>query len=184
MILRVGQTRILVLAMLVCARGYGENTAQPPSEYQVKAAFLYNFVKFVEWPATPEEQTRPIELCVLGKDPFRGELQRAVDGKAVSGRSLIIRQMSEASAAQSCHVLFMAVSEAGRVADILKTVAAWNILTVSELDRFLDRGGMINFIMQGQRVRFEINPAAAVRARLTISSKLLQLGAAADQRKY
>ena len=171
------------MALLSCALGYGEDQAPAPSEYQVKAAFLYNFVKFVEWPSSAESQAGPIALCVIGKDPFRGELHRAVDGKAVNGRPLIVRQTSDASATQSCQVLFVSLSEEGRAAGIIAAVAGWSVLTVSDIDWFSERGGMINFIMQGQRVRFQINPDAAARAGLRISSKLLHLGVTPEEKK-
>jgi len=141
----------------------------------VKAAFLYNFVKFVEWPFTPGAQEGPIEICMLGKDPFRGALELVVDGKTVNGRALIIRHIGDIAAARSCQVLFVSTSEADRVSEITKAVRGWNILTVSEINRFSERGGIINFLMEGQRVRFRINTKMAASAGLTISSKLLQL---------
>jgi hypothetical protein len=172
---RIVGTSLLVVAMLVSTRAHAENVPQGPSEYQVKAAFLYNFVKFVDWPATQASQEGPIELCVLGKDPFGGALERVIEGKTVNGRPLAIRRISEITAAQSCHVLFVSASEAGRVSEITKAVHAWSVLTVSEIDRFSDRGGIITFLMEGQRVRFRINSKTASSAGLKISSKLLQL---------
>jgi YfiR/HmsC-like len=172
---RVVRTSLLAVATLVCAQARAEDTSQRPSEYQVKAAFLYNFVKFVDWPATPAGKERPIELCVLGKDPFGGALEHVVEGKMVNGRLLTIRHIGDIAAARSCHVLFISVSEAGRVTAITRAVDAWGVLTVSEIDRFSERGGIITFLMEGQRVRFQINPKAAASAGLKISSKLLQL---------
>jgi len=170
---RIVGTSLLTAAMLVCTHASAENAAQGPSEYQVKAAFLYNFVKFVDWPAARKEG--PIELCVLGKDPFGGALERVVEGKSVNGRPLVIRRIGDIAAARSCHVLFVSRSEAGRVSLIAKKVHAWNVLTVSDVDRFCERGGIITFLMEGQRVRFRINTKMAATAGLTISSKLLQL---------
>jgi hypothetical protein len=172
---RIVSTSLLAVAILVCARAHAENPAQGPSEYQVKAAFLYNFVKFVDWPATPAAQDGPIEICVLGKDPFAGALERVVEGKTVNGRPLVIRRIGDITAARPCQVLFVSASEAGRVSEITKAVRGWNVLTVSEIDRFSERGGIITFLMEGQRVRFQINPKRAASAGLTISSKLLQL---------
>jgi hypothetical protein len=168
-------TSLLGVAMLVCACAHAENAAQGPSEYQVKAAFLYNFVKFVDWPDTPAAQEGPIEICVLGKDPFGGALERVVEGKTVNGRPLVILRVKEVAAARSCQVLFVSASEAGRVSEITQAVHAWSVLTVSEIDRFSERGGIITFLMEGQRVRFRINPKMAASAGLKISSKLLQL---------
>ena len=161
--------------MLVCPRASAGNEPPTPSEYQVKAAFLYNFVKFIEWPATPANQEGPIELCVLGKDPFGGAIERVIDGKSVNGRPLAIRRISDVAAARACHVLFVSASEAGRVSEITKAVRTWSVLTVSEIDRFSERGGIITFLMEGQRVRFRINSKIAATAGLQISSKLLQL---------
>src|SRR6267154_3413111 len=106
---------VLSVAMLVCTPAHPENATKGPSEYQVKAAFLYNFVKFVEWPFTPGAQEGPIEICMLGKDPFRGAPELVVDGKTVNGRVLIIRHIGDIAAARSCQVLFVSTSEAGRV---------------------------------------------------------------------
>ena len=170
---RIVRTGLLAIAMLVCTHALAENAAQGPSEYQVKATFLYNFVKFIDWPATRNEG--PIELCVLGKDPFGGALGRAVEGKTVNGRPLVIRRIGEIAAGRSCHVLFVSAPEAGRVSEIIKAIRGRNILTVSDVDRFCERGGIITFLMEGQRVRFRINPKMAASAGLKISSKLLQL---------
>jgi hypothetical protein len=163
--------------------GLAESPAPRPSEYQVKAAFLYNFVKFVEWPATPGEKVGPIVLCMLGKDPFGGALDRAVEGKKVEGRPLAIRPINDIAAARSCHVLFVSASEVGRISEITYAVRTWDVLTVSEIHGFSGRGGIITFLMDGQRVRFQINSEAAARAGLKISSKLLQLAVAAPEDK-
>jgi hypothetical protein len=166
---------VLAVAMLVCTRAHPESPSKGLSEYQVKAAFLYNFVKFVEWPATPAAREGPIEICVLGKDPFRGALERVVEAKTVKDRTLVIRHIGDIAAARSCQVLFVSASEAGSVSEIIRAVRGWNVLTVSEIDRFSERGGIINFLMEGQRVRFRINTKMAASAGLTISSKLLEL---------
>ena len=170
---RIARTGLLALAMLVCAWARAENAAQGPSEYQVKATFLYNFVKFIDWPVVRNDG--PIELCVLGKDPFAGAIERETEGKTVNGRPFAIRRIGDIAAARSCHVLFVSRSEAGRASLIAKTVHAWNVLTVSDVDRFCERGGIIALLMDGQRVRFEINSKMAAVAGLKISSKLLQL---------
>jgi hypothetical protein len=165
--------RATVLALLMLVGWPAGSQDQGPSEYQVKAAFLYNFIKFVEWPVFPGRQT--VALCVLGNDPFDGELARAVDGKNLDGRPLTIRRISDAKAAQSCHVLFVSGSEAGRASEIVKIVGSWSVLTVSDSEQLWAHGVMIDFLMDGQKVRFRINRVAAERASLKISSKLLQL---------
>jgi hypothetical protein len=165
------------MTLLVSTLARAENSAQGPSEYQVKAAFLYNFVKFVEWPPGAVEPREPMMLCVLGKNPFGDALATAIEGKSVNGQRIATRRVADLAAVQSCHVLFVSSSESGRVPEILRAVRPWNVLTVSEIARFLERGGMINFVMDGQRVRFHINAKAAADADLKISSKLLQLAA-------
>jgi len=170
----VGAT-LFAVKVLISGGAFAEQAYQGPSEYQVKAAFLYNFVKFVEWQAAPAEPAGPVTLCVLGRDPFGEALDRVVDSKTVNGRTIAIRRTHDLAAARSCQVLFVSSSEAGRLGEITKAVSGFSILTVSEIDRFSERGGIITFLMDGQRVRFEINPRAAARAGLKISSKLLQL---------
>jgi hypothetical protein len=151
--------------------------AQDASEYQVKAAFLYNFAKFVEWPgnagANPDA---PVVIGVLGRDPFGREIDRAVEGKTVNGRRLMIKRFSSLEAYEYCHILFISSSERNNLPQIIAAVRNSSVLTVSETDRFAHIGGIINFVTIENRIRFEINQAAAERAGLKISSKLLSLG--------
>ena len=176
-------TRLLGMAMLLCARGYGESPAHTPSEYQVKATYLYNFVNFVAWPGGPAEQQGPIVLCVIGKDPFKGALDRAGETRTSSGRPFAFRQIYDPAAGRSCHVLFVSASESKHLPAILNAVRAWSVLTVSEIDGFFYQGGMITFLMEGDRVRFQINSSAAGIAHLKVSSKLLQLAMTPDDKK-
>ena len=168
-------SRLLATVALAGQTACPESPGAPPSEYQVKAAFLYNFAKFVEWPQTAEDQNGPLAICVLGKDPFGGALERVIEGKTVNGRSITIRHLNEAGRAQACHILFISASEAGHFNEVLRSILERNVLTVSEIDGFCERGGVIAFVMDGRRVRFRINPKAAAGANLNISSKLLQL---------
>lgn len=172
--------RLAFAALLICASAYTDSPVPGPSEYQVKAAFLYNFVKFVEWPVTADEPQGPIVMCVIGKNPFGNELVRAVEGKRVNGRPMVVRHVTAPGAAMSCHVLFVSSSESGRSTEIANAVRVWSVLTVGESEGFTERGGMVGFLMDGQRVRFQINLKAAVEAGLKISSKLLQLAAPAS----
>jgi hypothetical protein len=125
------------------------------------------------------EQQGPASICVIGKDPFAGALVRAIEGKQVNGRPMVVRQINGPGAAVSCHVLFVSSSESSRLLEIVKAVHSWSVLTVGESDGFSERGGMITFLMEGQRVRFQINLKAATEAGLKISSKLLHLAAPA-----
>ncbi len=175
--------RVILAALLFRASLFADTPVQGPSEYQVKAAFLYNFVKFVEWPAAISEQQGPVVMCVIGKDPFGDSLVRAVEGKKVNGRPLEVRQIAGPGAAISCHVLFVSSSESGRINEISSAVRVWSVLTVGEGERFTERGGMIAFVMEGQRVRFQINLKVATEAGLKVSSKLLLLAAPANKGK-
>ena len=149
---------------------------QPSNEYQIKAAFLFNFAKFVEWPpATAAPESGPICMCILGRDPFGPALEEVIQGKTVNSRRLQVRRTTRVEQVRSCHVLFISDSERGRLSEALALLRDTSILTVGEMERFVQHGGMIHFLMESNKVRFEINRDAAERAGLKISSKLLQL---------
>lgn len=176
--MRSGATRIasLLLGSLLaaaCARG---QTA-PPSEYQLKAAFLYHFAQFVEWPAAAfPEAGSPLVIGILGENPFGAELEKTMSGKRINQHPLLVKEVrSLAEATNSCHMLFIAASEKKRLPEILAPLGGASILTVGETERFTEAGGIINFVLEGTRIRFQINETAARNARLRISSKLLSL---------
>jgi hypothetical protein len=149
---------------------------QTTDEYHVKAAFIYNFAKFVEWPPrTFKGRADPIGICVLGKDPFGDALTEAVNGKAIEGKPFAVREIADAQHASGCHILFIVGSERKRVRPILDAIRGAAILTVGETDGFASEGGMINFKIEAGRVRLQINIDAAEQAQLGISSKLLSL---------
>jgi hypothetical protein len=169
--------RLLVAALCVLACCGWETLAQkPPPEYEVKAAFLYNFIKYTEWPqkAFPTADTA-LTIGVLGTDPFRNLLDKAVEGKTFNGRKLIVRRFDQNQNFKTCHLLFISSSESGRLSQLLADLRGLSILTVSETEKFAERGGIINFKMIGEKVRFEINNKAAESAGLRISSKLLNV---------
>jgi hypothetical protein len=147
-----------------------------PSEYQIKAAFIYNFAKFVEWPAKslPSDDS-PLVIGILGENPFHDDLSRVVTGKKVDEHPLVIKPVRTALEATNCHTLFISASEKPRLSQILKALRGASVLTVSEMDGFTEAGGMINFVREGTKVRFRINNEAASRVGLKISSKLLML---------
>jgi hypothetical protein len=152
--------------------------AQTIDEYQVKAAFIYNFAKFVEWPPqTFKTDKDPIRICVLGQDPFGHALFDAVNGKTVFGRTFVIAELSDASQANECQVLFVSSSERKHLRSILGEPRTIGVLTVGEMDGFAAQGGIVNFKLTDGRVRLEINVEAAEQARLRISSKVLSLAA-------
>ena len=145
-----------------------------PSEYQVKAAFLYNFGRFVEWPPQPRPPSA-FTICVLGQDPFGPVLDELIKGKSIQDLKVVVRRPERVEDAGDCRILFISSSEDARLAHILAALRGHSVLTVGEAERFAHRGGMINFRLEGSKVRFEINPHAAEYAGLTISSQLLKL---------
>lgn len=148
-------------------------------EYQVKAAFLFNFAKFIEWPAKAfSDAGAPLQMGVLGKDPFGDILDSAVQGKTINGRSVVVKRSKDLSDLASCHILFIGPSEKDRVLQILDYSKISGTLTVSEIAGFAQKGGMIALVKDGDKVRFEINEGAAKRSGLSVSSKLLKLASA------
>jgi hypothetical protein len=150
--------------------------AQKSEEYRVKAAFLFNFAKFVEWPPQAfANSSDPIRICVLGQNPFGSALEDAVRDKTAEGRTFLVRQVSGEQPVAGCQILFIGLSERKRLHTILGEIKTQGVLTVGETDAFASEGGMINFKIEGGRVGLQINVNAAEQARLRISSKLLSL---------
>ena len=148
----------------------------PPEEYQVKAAFLYNFAKFVEWPQDAfQNQSEPLVVCVLGEDPFGRTLDGIVAGKKIDGRALVVRRTSDARQVKGCRMLFVSSSEPRSVLSVLAALNESCVLTVGEAASAASEGMIINFILEGGRIRFAINTAAAEREKLRFSSRLLSL---------
>jgi hypothetical protein len=147
-----------------------------PSEYAVKATYLFNFARFVEWPAgaTPSAETS-FAICVLGQDPFGQALDATLAGQAVDGKPVVPKRISRAEDSVDCRILFISPSEAARLKEILTTVNRSGVLTVSDMPQFAKRGGMIQFVLDGNRVRFEVNLTNARDAGLTLSSELLKV---------
>ena len=149
---------------------------QAPLERQVKAVFLYNFAKFVEWPAHNFPALRQsFLLCVLGDDPFGGALERAVSGKSVQDRSFTIRHVADLEEVASCHMLFVSTSETGRLRRLVTVLQGAPILIVGDEEDAAYAGGMIAFHMEGNRVRFLVNQDAVERSGLQVSSQLLKV---------
>jgi uncharacterized protein DUF4154 len=144
-------------------------------EYDLKAAFMFHFAQFVQWPqdALPERNT-PLTIGILGEDPFGKSLDEIVANEAVGGHKLVVRRFQNVNQITSCHILFISPSEAGRMDQILQHLGRRSILTVGETKDFAVRSGIIGFVISEKRLRLAINLAAANAARLTISSKLLR----------
>jgi hypothetical protein len=170
-VFRVQLTMVLLCLATLSALG------QAVEEYQVKAAFLYNFARFVEWPAHTFKSTNdPLVICILGEDPFGHLLENTVQGKTIEGRPIVLRSTSEVGQTAGCHVLFVSLSERRQLSSILAGVSSTGVLTVGETAGFAALGGVINFKLENERrIRFEVNLAAAREADLKISSKLLSL---------
>jgi hypothetical protein len=147
--------------------------AEGPSEYAVKAAFLYNFAKFVEWPErTFLDAADPIALCVLGENPFGTLLEDAVRDKTVNGRRIAVREAKTLSAAAGCHIVFLA---SGSLEEHLGALVGSPVLTVSDAESAVERGAIIGLKLEERRVRFEVNLNSAKKARLKLSSQLLKI---------
>ena len=178
---RVGARRILrlwcVLVGFVCAAQVSLAQTTGPSETQVKAAFLVNFPKYVTWPAEAFAETNsPIVITVLGGNKLSDELAKMVPGKKVDGRPLVLSiAPNEDQITTNCHVLFIGAAERRRAPAVLQKLGDAPVLTVGESDDFLSSGGTINLAIQDKKVSVEVNLASANKARLQISSKLLNV---------
>jgi hypothetical protein len=147
-----------------------------PTEYEVKAIYLYNFARFVEWPAKAlPAQDGSFTICVLGQDPFGPALNASLADEAIDGKSVVAKRISAAQDAVSCRVLFISSSEDPRLNQILAALDDTSVLTVSDIPHFTRRGGMVQFILEGNRVRFAVNLTPTEHAGLTLSSELLKL---------
>jgi hypothetical protein len=146
-------------------------------EYQIKAAFLFNFVQFVRWPGTAfPTSDAPFYIGVLGDDPFGSALDDTIQGEAINGHPLMVMRSPRIEELKDCQIIFICRSEEDQINEILTQLDSRPILTVSEIDGFARQGGHINLYLSGGKVRFEINPQAAQRCGLKISSQLLSLG--------
>ncbi|HEX8757938.1 MAG TPA: YfiR family protein [Steroidobacteraceae bacterium] len=172
----VAAAALIAAGLLLAARpALAEPTAQ-----QVEAVFLFYFSQFVDWPASAfADERSPIVIGVLGDDPFGGALDQAVAGERVNGRPVVVRRLRSIAAAADCHILYISSSEAPQLQQILSALKGHNVLTVSDLERFAQSGGMIRFVLIDQHVRLIVNARAARAAGLKLSSKLLRAAAPA-----
>ena len=147
---------------------------QAAGEYQVKAVFVQNFARFVDWPTgTFTDARNPFAICVLGRDPFNGELELAIKGRTVNSRPFVVKRPARIQDARSCQIVFVSASERKHFDAILGGLNFAGVLTVGDTDGFIQSGGIINFVLEDGRVRCEVSAEAAARANLKISSKLL-----------
>jgi hypothetical protein len=149
--------------------------AQAPkaNEFQLKAAYLFNFGRFVQWPDPGATET--FEICVLGSDPFGSALDTTLAGGTIAGKNVTAKRIARPQDVNSCRVLYISSSEEGRLKEDLQALDKVRVLTVSDIPRFSDRGGMIGFVSEGDRIRFDVNLDSAAGAGLTLSSELLKV---------
>jgi hypothetical protein len=171
-----------VLARWLCSMAacvvllQGAAAADSPSEYQVKAVFLFNFSQFVDWPAQAfTSPTEPFIIGILGADPFGARLDEAVRGEHIDGHPLVVHRFNSLDQVDRCQILFIDRSETSQLDQILRTLGHRSILTVSEIDGAAQRGVMVEFVTENNRIRLKIDVDAARAAGLPISSKLLRL---------
>jgi hypothetical protein len=171
------RTVVAVLWLLFAASSvFGQ---EKPGEYQVKAAYLYNFGRFVEWPPrVTSASTGSFTICVLGEDPFGRALDATLAGETIGNQKVAARRISGLQQSVDCQILFISSSEAKRLNKIIEALGDSAVLTVSDIPQFSQRRGMIQLLMEGNRIRFEVNLAATQRAGLTLSSELLKVATA------
>lgn len=166
---------LLLLLAFLCAGEVRSADERKPTEYEVKAAYIYNFAKFVEWPSIrARDGEAAISICLVGKDPF-GPVLDAIEGKAVGNRKIRIRRNLPLRDLKGCDSLFISNSEEGHLGRLLEEVQGLPVLTIGDTNSFAERGVIVNFYREDNRVRFEINPKAAARAKLKISANLLRI---------
>jgi len=159
----------LVAAQLLLAQG------PKPTDYDVKAVYLYNFGRFVEWPASVTSKGDSFNVCILGQDPFGPALDARLANETIAGRSVTAKRISSPQEALNCQILFLSSAEDNRLTKVIEVLDKGAVLTVSDMPQFAQRGGMIQFVLEGKKVRFEVNLIAAQRAGLTLSSELLKV---------
>jgi hypothetical protein len=172
---KVAQCAAVGLLYLMRAFAAGADGAVS-HEYEIKAAFLFNFTRFIEWPSqTFADATSPIVIGVIGTDPFGAALANIVQGRHVNGRAIVAREVTSAEDARATHLLFVGLTKDEDIARLLRAVSGYPVATVGESAAFTARGGAITLVLQGDKVRFEINAAAAAQAHVRVSAQLEKL---------
>lgn len=167
----------ILTTLLIVVAGSGVVEAQSNSEYQIKAAYLYNFAKFVEWPSAAfGGPSDPFRICILGDSPFDQNVEIALSGRRVQNHPVHVIYPDSTAQSRRCHVLFLSPSESGHMKAIVADLRSSAVLTVADTPGFIGAGGMIRFFLEDDSVRFEMNPLPASQAGLKVSSKLLVLG--------
>jgi hypothetical protein len=179
---RTHDRRAICCALLVmitgCLAGTSVSIAEEPvpSESQVKAAFLINFPKYADWPAEAFAGTNsPIVIAVLGETPVTEEIQKVIPGRTVNGRKIVLKHLTSGEESGGCQILFISAAELRHSPDVLTKLKDASVLTVGESDDFLESGGIINLARRDRKIALEVNLTAAEKARIKVSSKLLNV---------
>lgn len=144
-------------------------------EYRVKAAFIYHFMQLVDWRDENFDDSPTIEVCTVGEDRFQGELENAMNGKTVHSRSINVRHLHREADLSGCEVVYLDGDDRKLARSAIEALKGRPVLTIGDGDTFLQDGGMIRFLMEDNKIRFEINLNASQKAQLKISSRLLLL---------
>ena len=166
-----------IVTAFVCLLGVAPGLAQEtgPGEYEVKAAFLYNFALYVEWPADAAAGGGAIKVGVLGRDVFAGALEKTFKDRTAQGKPLEVVRFAAVDDVKPCHLLFVPYGERDRLEAVARALKGSATLIVSEFEGAPLKGGVLNFYLEGKRVRIEVNPDAAARENLKIGAKVLRL---------
>lgn len=177
MMLRINLFRLFLTGVMYTIAMILPAQAEPRTltEYEVKAAFIYNFAKFVEWPEDVMGNGRPFVIGIVGDDPFGDLIDEAVSRKNVRDERMTVKRFSKIEEAVDSRILFVSRSEEENLTEILKHLSQTPVLTVSDIERFAGKGGMVQLVMDQNRVHFAVNVAAFERASLKPSSQLLKL---------
>ena len=162
---------VVAILSLIAAPAAGQTAAAS----KVKAAFLYNFAKFAEWPADTLPPGERLQLCVVGDDAVADALEQTIKGRAIEGHELSVRVIAADSLVRSCHLLYVDGRDARRSSQLLEALKGAAVLSVGDGEKFAELGGVAQLVLEQDRMRFAVNVTAAERARLHLSSKLLSL---------
>jgi hypothetical protein len=165
---------LLTILVSVSLQAFPNESFGDIREDKVQAAFIYKFIQFIQWPPEIERQSNKFKIGIYGKSNMQ-ELLQTFSGEKVNERLLEIHPVDDLSDVKKCHILFISPSEASKLDEILEALKGSSVLTISRMESFANKGGMINFFIKKERVRFEINPESAKNAGLKISSKLLKV---------
>ena len=174
-LVKLPRPRIIWRTLLIFSTSLSWAQGPRPTVPQVEAAYLYNFGKFVTWPPDRTPSADQFRICILGKDPFGSVLDSTVAGELIGGRQIAVQRITRVQQAAPCNILFVSASEEDNLRPVLDEANRLHILTVSDVKRFAQRGGVIGLSVQEERVRFEVNRKAAERSHLQLSSELLKV---------